>query len=296
MTAPTFRNSLITGALLLGGLACGPIVDDDPLDGVYDSFHTGLTMTAGEARLILELVNHPSTDVLFLDLDVSLNRIAADQIMAHRDGLDLKYPSHDDDVYGSLEELDAIKYVGPVALQRLRDYIAVNPGPMPEVVEGVGFSGVQAIAVVWGVNRAPFGELDVEVGLDRRAAENLLSAGSFVSVAEMGRAPYVGPDALSRLRAYAAVWRQRRAEQETLSLAGVFDGVTFDHDNATMALQIANQASLEQLTGEGLLWNAAAELVLAGREYADLVQLAETRGVGPATMQALHDYASSGRW
>jgi hypothetical protein len=78
------------------------------------------------------------------------------------------------------------------------------------------------------------------------------------------------------------------------SLAGSYDGVFFDRPTARVALEIANQATFEQLTQEGNLRTAVANRVVGGRPYASLAEVAETYGIGTAKMQALHDYASAG--
>ena len=156
--------------------------------------------------LVLALVNHPSTTEQLLDDDVRLDRRAAENIIVHRDGADGAYGTADDDQFDDLPELDAIAYVGPTALRLLRDYALAHPVETPELVEGVQFSGYQAAVVIWGVNRATFVELDDDVGLDSRAAENLVAEAPFATVSEMGPVPYVGPSALTKLRAYVDVW------------------------------------------------------------------------------------------
>ena len=45
-----------------------------------------------------------------------------DGIVEHRNGPDGDLGTGDDDIYDSLEELDAVDFVGPVTLDRLADW------------------------------------------------------------------------------------------------------------------------------------------------------------------------------
>jgi DNA uptake protein ComE-like DNA-binding protein len=283
-------------ALALGAqlLACG--IEDDPIDGETDSLHDGLVISEADAFLILGLLNDAGTTLAFLDDEVGLNARAAANIVAYRSGGDGVVGSADDQQFDSLAELDSVSYVGPVAITLLRDYVAAHPPAAKEIVEGIEFSGEQAAAVVWGVNRASRNELDYEVGLEFHAAANLVALAPHASVTEMGPVPYVGPAALAKLRVYAPVWQAGMAAAAASSLAGTFDGVTFDEKTAEIALEIANEATLTQLTGEGGMWSSGAERIVAHRPYGTLAAVAGAYGVGPATMQDLKDYANSGAW
>jgi len=148
--------------------------------------------------------------------------------------------------------------------------------------------------VVWGVNGADAEELDVAVALDARAAANLVAAAPYGSVTEMGPVGYVGASALERLQAHAASWWAAMQGADA-GLGGTFDSVSFDHATATIALEIANLATHEQLVAHDV-WSQGASAIIGSRPYAELGQLAAVSGVGPATMQALHAYVQSGDW
>ena len=75
-----------------------------------------------EADAVLALVNDPATTFEVLDDDARLNRRAAQGIFDHRAGPDGETGTADDDVFDSIEELDAVKYVGPKALSQLLEY------------------------------------------------------------------------------------------------------------------------------------------------------------------------------
>ncbi|MEM6790115.1 MAG: hypothetical protein AAF715_21525 [Myxococcota bacterium] len=82
-----------------------------------------------EAQLdagVLALVNDPGVDQPVLDEDVGLDRRAATNIIDHRDGADAVVGTADDDPFDSIAELDDVAFVGPSALQRLRDYALAN--------------------------------------------------------------------------------------------------------------------------------------------------------------------------
>ncbi len=68
-------------------------------------------MTASQAQLVLELVNYPGTDLALLDDEVGLDRRAAENITAYRNGTDQSCPSGDDELFDDLAELDQWQYM-----------------------------------------------------------------------------------------------------------------------------------------------------------------------------------------
>lgn len=250
-----------------------------------------LTLSTADAAQVLELVNYPGATLAILDDEVGLDARAAENIAAHRAGADGVFPSADDDLFDDIAELDAVPYVGDSAFQKLAAYAAVSPAPSAESVEGVLFRGWESEIVVWAVNGSTFEELDAL--LDARAVQSLVGARPFATVTEMGPLAYVGVSALERLRAEAASWWAAR--EGTVSLAGTFDGVAFDEETARVALEIANEATHAQMVAHGV-YTAGAAAIVGNRPYASLAEVAVVSGVGPSTMQGLHDYAASGQW
>jgi DNA uptake protein ComE-like DNA-binding protein len=246
-----------------------------------------------EAAAMLAFLNATTTDLAVLDSDVGLERRAAEHIILHRNGADGVYPSSDDNQFNDLEELDAVRYVGEVALEQIHAWALAHPAQAAELVEGVQFTSEQAAAVIWGVNHASITELDETVGLSRQAADGLVANAPYASISEMGVIAYVGPAALTALRTHAVVWAAEQGAGEGPSHAGTYEGVSFDESTAQIALSIANTATVEQLTGAGM-YVAGANAIVGGRPHATLGHVAETSGVGQATMRALHDYAASG--
>lgn len=290
MKTPVLLRLRAIVALLcpLFGTACALPEDGDVLED-------RLALSAAEEALILDFVNYPGTSFEVLDQLVPLDRRAAENIAADRNGPDGITPSSDDALFESVEDLLTVTWVGPVTVTRIAAYAEQNPPPAGEVVEGVSFRGWQTEAVVWAVNRATVGVLK-GVGLNTTQATNLVEAAPFTSVSQMGVVPQIGPVALERLRYGSSSWWHARAQYGDESLAGTYGGVTFDHETAVVALDIANEASFDQLNGEGGMWSTGATRVIEGRPYAGLDAVAATWGIGTATMQSLHDYAATGAW
>lgn len=276
------RLLALIGALLMAGCS-----DDTGSQDPYASDRGPIDLSQEEEALIVEFVNDAATTEPLLDVDVGLDARAAHNIIIHRDGVDGVYPSGDDNPYDSIAELDSVPYVGPSALEKLRDYLASSSSGA-ETVEGVEFTADQAAAVIWGVNQATFEELDVEVGLTSTAATNLVASRPYQSVAEIGAVPYVGPSALGALRDYAPIWA---AQMGPSGLGGTYDGVTFSDDEAATALEIANTASTEQLSDGGVT-TTPRNIIIDNRPWDTLQALADFSGIGPATMQALKDMVS----
>jgi DNA uptake protein ComE-like DNA-binding protein len=253
------------------------------------------SMSAWETALVLDLINYPGTDFDVLDQHVRIDRRAAANIIAHRNGHDGITPSGDDQLFGNLEQLLAVHMVGPATLEKLRLYALDFPPPAGELVAGLEFSGWEAEAVVWGANRADVDEL-LAIGVNSRSARNLVDGAPYRSVEDIGEVYWVGPATLARLRDHAAVWWHRSLSGGERGMGGTYDGVLFDDVTAEAALDIANFASYGQLTAEAGMWSTGAQRIIDARLHRTLAEVADTDGVGTATMQALHDYAASGRW
>ena len=167
-----------------------------------------------EAGAVLALVNDPAVDLALLDDDVGLDRRAAENIVAHRDGLP---GTADDDLFDDLAELDSVPYVGDSALNKLLTYAETHgygsggggEAPTEEAMEAATLALVNDPLVDLVV-------LDDDVGLDRRAAQNIVahrdgvdglpSTGDddlFDDIVELDDISYVGPTALAALRDYA---------------------------------------------------------------------------------------------
>lgn len=117
--------------------ACTDTADvSEPSDGPDDRFLVadkadGSIADAREAAAVLAFVN--GADLPTLDDEVGLDARAAKNIVAHRDGPDAARGTADDDRFDTLEELDAVKYVGAASFTALlswvRDEGLVAPPP-----------------------------------------------------------------------------------------------------------------------------------------------------------------------
>jgi DNA uptake protein ComE-like DNA-binding protein len=285
-------RALLLSALCVSLAAAGCSAPAGEVDPEATPSEVAAALTAVDAATVLDFVNYPGTDLALLDGPVGLDSRAAKGIVAARDGDDGVSPSADDVPFAGIAALDAVPYVGDAAFAKLQAYASAHPAPKGETVEGVTFAGWESQAVVYGVDHATLADLDAL--LDDRAAQALFDHRPFATVTAMGPEAYVGASALTALRGHAGAWWAAMNAQPP-SLAGTFDGVTFDAATAPVALAIANQATLAQLEANHVAASPAGAVV-GGRPYATLAAVAAVKGVGQATMQALLDYAKSGAW
>jgi hypothetical protein len=105
-----FRQIAFTLALVAG---CSTDLDsDDPIDGTFstDGKADGDGVSSDDACSILKLSNLASEDEL--RGDAHLSKAAADAIAAYRAGDDGELGTLDDNYFATLEDLDAVPYVG----------------------------------------------------------------------------------------------------------------------------------------------------------------------------------------
>lgn len=145
---------------------------------------------------MLELVNTAPLEVL--DTLVQLDRRAAEAIVAARGT----------SPFTSLGALDAVAYVGPVSLRRIYDYLYVD-GRCAQEVDLDGLIDTRCRPVVHRLlelaNTATELALDVDIGLDSRAAANIITmrpGNPFTSLVELWEIPYVKTTALARMYDY----------------------------------------------------------------------------------------------
>lgn len=113
---------LAVGALALAcalAAGCTPSALEDGVDDTFlaDGKVDVEALGACETTAVLRLVN--ASDAEGLRLEAGLTRRAAGNVVAWRAGDDGAAGTGDDRLFGSFEELDAVPYVGPVALERL---------------------------------------------------------------------------------------------------------------------------------------------------------------------------------
>ncbi len=187
--------------------ACGPVNQD--ADGLAVDLSS---ISAQQGQAILGLLNRVETTFEHLDDDARLDRRAAANLIAHRQGRDGLDATSDDDLFDDLEEVDAVPYVGTKALQRLIIY-ADNLGLVGAPVAGDRDALILAVVNDTAVT---FEILDDVVGLDVRAARaihfhrlgddglaNTSDDQRFADLASLDALPYVGQSALERLFVFA---------------------------------------------------------------------------------------------
>ncbi len=114
----------LLSALAFAGCATdGQPEDADALDDPFttDGKLDGVSATPAEAAAILHVVNTETRARLVSEVRLAAN--AADAIVAVRTGDDGAAGTADDHPFGSLAELDAVPYVGPVAFGKLMAYV-----------------------------------------------------------------------------------------------------------------------------------------------------------------------------
>jgi phosphatidylserine/phosphatidylglycerophosphate/cardiolipin synthase-like enzyme len=196
------REVSLTGivALVIGPIGCGaPAPGEESWDATSSS---AVAEGSPEAQAVLALVNDASVDVAELDDGAGLDGRAADGIIAHRNGADGVVASADDDAFDTIAELDAVPYVGASALDKLLAYAKAH-GYMPGS-EGPSAEDIDCAALALANDAAAtVAVLDEAVGLDRRAAENIVAGRPFATLAEVDAVAYVGAAAMTTLREYA---------------------------------------------------------------------------------------------
>lgn len=191
-----FLAVISTLAVLGAGCASNP----------YDLETDGLAITNGtpEAIGVLDMLNDASTDIVLLDQDAKLNIRSARNLMHHRNGFDGVLGTYDDNLFGDIEEVDDVRWVGPTAIAQLVDFAAAQ-GWIPEGAEILGtwdnvtFTADEATAVLDFVNEADHAVLDDEVGLDRRAADSIVAGQPISTVEDLAGLYFVGTTALEAL-------------------------------------------------------------------------------------------------
>jgi hypothetical protein len=190
-------------ALFAATLSLAACVAEDPSE-----VSQAVAGTPDELALLRFLAD-PSTTVAVLDEQVPLDRRAAQNLIAHRDGADGVAGTADDDAFGSAAEVDAVAYVGPAAMDALVGYAIAGDWVSEDEVfgtfDGVVFTVSEARAAVDLANQATETELRGEVGLDARAARNIIAARPVPAMSALAAVPYVGPAMMGRIHAHVAM-------------------------------------------------------------------------------------------
>ena len=215
------RASLLTmlSSFVVYGTACsqkggdsGLYEDFDSLRGEHDLAELSPARSSWEGTPegvgLIEFINDESTTFEVLDITVGLDRRGAGNLIAHRDGGDRLWGTTDDDIYNSVDEIDAVRFVGPASIDRMVTY-AAKQGWVPGsedilgVYDGVSFTVEQAEATLTLTNKLSLEDLDDGLALHARAAESIVIAQPIETVDELSRLYYVGRTALTALKSAA---------------------------------------------------------------------------------------------
>ncbi len=210
----TFSSTKLFGLMTLAAaLSAGCAVQADggsgsePAAGSVGSGAQAIVEGSADAKGVVELLNDASTDFYVLDELVPLDKRAAENLIAHRNGADGVFGTADDDLFDDVAEVDAVSYVGPAALASLLAYAEAqgyvpSGGDVLGVYDNVAFTVDEADATLAFVNGASYETLDVDVGLDKRAVDSIVAAGAVESVLQLSGLYFVGQSALLKLREY----------------------------------------------------------------------------------------------
>ncbi len=160
-----------------------------------------------EAFGLLEFLNQ--TDMTELDIDAALDKRAARNLMAFREGADGQIGTADDRKFVSVAEVDAVKRIGPATLSKLVAYVQ-SEGWVPEpwdilgIYDGVHFTYAEAGLALAMVNSASASELKEQVKLASQAVNSIAAARPISSVRVLADLYYVGPAMLGRIKTYVA--------------------------------------------------------------------------------------------
>lgn len=282
--------TIATLALTMMCSSCGESDDVDPIDGGFSQALTSL-----EEDGVLRFVNDCPTSLSVLDDDAALDARAATRIVSHRDGVDAICGTSDDVLFSTMADLDDVPWVGNSALSKLLahatslGYVTEDGEGVAGEYDGVSFSQAEANGVLAIANGASLEILDIDIGLDARAAQAIVSSRPFTAsslganMQELAAASYVGTSALQRLKSFVAPWERCSTEIATVK------GTEFSSLEAHDTLDMLNQAPQELLTGITGIGPVLAERINFARPFEELSQLASVAGIGPSVAMNIHE-------
>jgi hypothetical protein len=200
------HRAFVAAMLLTAVSACRAPAEPSESE-TFNAQESHLEEGTPEAIGVLAFLSSEGATLSVLDNDVPLDSRAAENIIDFRDGADGILGNGDDKVFRTIAELDAVKWVGPASIARLRTYAQTHDWvPQDDdvlgVYEGVSFTVAEAEATLELANSAHHALLDEDVGLDSRAADGILAAKPIATMLELSEAYYVGHSAMLKLKAF----------------------------------------------------------------------------------------------
>lgn len=292
-------KTTLTIASLALAMICSSCAESDDADTIDGGFSQALTSLEEDG--VLRFVNDCPTTLSVLDDDAALDARAATRIVAYRDGADATCGTDDDQLFWSMAELDDVPWVGNSALSKLvahatqLGYVTDDGEGVAGEYDGVAFSLAEAEGVLAIANGASLEILDIDIGLDARAARAILQSRPFIAstlganMQELAAASYVGASALQRLKSFVEPWA--RCSDESTTVEGTLFSSLATHDT----LDMLNQAPASVLTSITGIGPVLAGRIDFARPFEDLSQFASVDGVGSSAAANVH--AETGvRW
>jgi DNA uptake protein ComE-like DNA-binding protein len=243
----SMRSSALLVSISLTAMACVAPSDDVQVPE-NASANLGLIEGSPDALGLLGLLNHPSTTFEVLDLEVPLDKRAAQNLIHHRDGADGVFGSNDDAPFTSVAQVDAVPWVGAKTIDLLVSY-ARQRGWVPQgddvigVWDDVSFTEAEAKKTLVFANTASHSLLDRGLSLDSRAARSITEARPIQNVETLSKLYYVGKSALLTLKEHAQlvnIYDERFASDAPASIPdGTLDGSrTMVHINGAPDMRV----------------------------------------------------------
>lgn len=114
-----FLKTTVLTAALFATTACEGY--NDEFEGA-EPFANEMPQPTGTEAAVLMLLNDAATTHGTLDAEAGIDTRAASNLINVRNGYDGLYGTDDDHLFGSLREVDEVKWVGPRTLDRLATY------------------------------------------------------------------------------------------------------------------------------------------------------------------------------
>ena len=165
---------------------------------------------------VLAMLNHATTTLTILDVNAGLTVTAAKKLIEHRNGADGQHGTEDDDPFDSLDEVDAVKYVGASALGKIKAYAEKWT---PELNSDDGPKDVPKVLLFVNHETTTFDVLNGDVGLTTTQSTNVIAArdgpdgvfgteddGPFATVDDLDAVKYIGTKSIEKIATYADGW------------------------------------------------------------------------------------------
>jgi hypothetical protein len=282
--------TITTLALAMMCSSCGESDEFDTIDGGFSQALTSL-----EEDGVLRFVNDCPSSLSVLDDDAALDARAATGIVSLRDGVDASCGTSDDQLFWSMAELDDVPWVGDSALSKLvahatlLGYVTDDGEGVAGEYDDVPFSLAEAEGVLAIANGASLEILDIDIGLDSRAAAAIVEGRPFddasigANMQLLAAASFVGKSALQRLKDFVVPWESCSADSATVK------GTLFSSLDAHDTLDMINQAPDGVLTSITGIGSVIAGRINLARPFEELSQLASVDGVGPSVATNIHE-------